>query len=96
MKIVCRLLISMFRSSPVWSAYSRDQMPKWLREFLVSVGVIAITLTIFAVAIALGFFVSIKLAQGSFWMGVAVAISFLVFVVLPLRLWWVSRKARQS
>jgi hypothetical protein len=71
-------------------------MPKWLREFLVTVGVVAITLTIFAVAIALGFFVSIQLAQGSFWMGVAVAISFLVFVVLPLRLWWVSRKARQS
>jgi hypothetical protein len=47
-------------------------MPKWLREFLVRVGVIAITLTIFAVAIALGFFVSIKLAQGSFWMGVAI------------------------
>jgi hypothetical protein len=34
-------------------------MPKRLREFLVRVGIIAITLAIFAVAIALGFFASI-------------------------------------
>jgi hypothetical protein len=70
-------------------------MPKWLREILVSVGVAAITLVIFAVAIVFGVVVASQLADGSFWVGVAATLGFLILVVLPLRLLWVVRRSRK-
>jgi hypothetical protein len=70
-------------------------MPKWLREILVSLGVAAITLLAFAVAISFGIVVAIKLANGSFWIGAAAALCFLMLVVLPLRLLWVIKKSRK-
>jgi len=69
-------------------------MPKWLREILVSVGVAARTITVFAVAVAFGVFVAIKIGEGNPWVAAAAAAGFLLFVVLPVRLWWLMRRSR--
>ena len=69
-------------------------MSNWLREILVSLSVALITLSLFAVAIAVGLFVAIEIDGGSWWVGATASIAFLLFVVLPLRLWWVMKNAR--
>ena len=68
-------------------------MPIWLRESLARLGVAAITLFIWAFAMALGTIVAVEIGEGGFWIGVTVAVCFLVFIVLPLRLWWVTKNA---
>ena len=70
-------------------------MPTWLRETLVSISIAAITLSTFAVAIAVGVLISTTMSSGSWWVGATTAVAFLVLVALPLRLWWVMKKSRQ-
>jgi hypothetical protein len=67
---------------------------KWLREILVNVGVAAITLAIFAVALVFGVVVA-QLADGNLWVCVAATLGFLILIVLPLRLLWVARTSRK-
>jgi len=69
-------------------------MPKWLREILVSVGVAARTITVFAVAIAFGVFVAFSIGKGNPWVAAATAAGALLFAVLPVRLWWLRRRSR--
>jgi hypothetical protein len=71
-------------------------MPNWLREILISASVALVTLTAFALAISFGVFVSISIGDASPWLGVVAAIGFLLFVVLPIRLWWVLNRARRT
>jgi hypothetical protein len=69
-------------------------MPTWLREILVSVGVAARTITVFAVAVAFGVFVAIKIGEGNPWIAAVAAVGVLLFVVLPVRLWWLGSRGR--
>jgi hypothetical protein len=69
-------------------------MPTWLREILVSVGVAARTITVFAVAVAFGVFVAIKIGEGNPWIAAVAAVCVLLFVVLPMRLWWLGSRGR--
>jgi len=69
-------------------------LPTWLREILVSIGVAARTITVFAAAVAFGILVAIKFGEGNPWIGAAAAVGVLLFVVLPVRLWWLMRRSR--
>ena len=69
-------------------------MPNWLRELLVSVGVAARTMAVFAVAVAFGVFAAIKFSEGNPWVAAAIAAGILVLVVLPLRLRWLRKRSR--
>jgi len=44
-------------------------MPSWLREILISLGIAARTIFVFAVAAAFGISISLKVADGNFWGG---------------------------
>lgn len=63
-------------------------VPTWLGEVLVSVAVAARTIAVFAVAVAFGILVAIKIGEGNPWIAAAAAAGLLLFVVLPVRLWW--------
>jgi len=63
-------------------------LPTWLVEILVSAAVAARTIAVFAAAVAFGILVAIKIGEGNPWVAAAAAIAVLLFVVLPLRLWW--------
>ena len=69
-------------------------LPNWLGEILISAGVAARTLAVFAAAIAVGILVAIKIGEGSPWIAAAAAASVLLFVVLPVRLWWLVSRSR--
>jgi hypothetical protein len=84
------------RPVEVETFFSCYEMAKWLREIFVSLGVAAITLVVFAMAIGFGVVVAIKLTNGSFWVGAAAAFGFLILVVLPLRLLWVTGRQRTA
>ena len=64
---------------------------------MIGVGVLCIALfaarpiAIFATAVAFGIFVAIKIGEGNPWIAAATAIGVLLFVVLPVRLWFLSR-----
>jgi len=64
----------------------------WLREILASVGVAARTITVFGAAVVLGILVAIKIGGGNPWIAAAAAVSVLLFVVLPVRLWWLGSR----
>jgi hypothetical protein len=66
--------------------------PTWLREILVSVGVAARTITVFGAAVVLGILVAIKIGEGNPWIAAAAAVGVLLFVVLPVRLWWLTSR----
>jgi membrane protein DedA with SNARE-associated domain len=68
-------------------------MPTWLREILASAAAAARTIIVFAVAIAFGVFVAIKIGDGNLWVAAAVAVGALLFVVLPARLWWLKKRS---
>jgi hypothetical protein len=82
--------------SPPLMRLSNLTLPTWLREILVSVGVAARTITVFAAAVALGILVAIKIGEGNAWIAAAAAVSVLLFVVLPVRLWWTSKVDRYA
>jgi hypothetical protein len=71
---------------------SVGRLPDWARELLTILGLVARVTVVFAVAVLLGVFVAIKLGDGNSWLAAAVAAGFLLFVVLPVRLW----RARRS
>jgi hypothetical protein len=63
-------------------------LPTWLEEILVSAGVAARTIAVFAASVAFGILVAIKIGEGNPWIAAAAAAGLLLFVVLPVRLWW--------
>jgi hypothetical protein len=69
-------------------------LPTWLEEILVSAGVAARTIAVFAAAVAFGMLVAIKIGEGSPWIAAAAAVGLLLFVVLPVRLWWLMSSSR--
>lgn len=69
-------------------------LPNWLAEILISAAVAARTLAVFAAAIAFGILVAIKIGEGSPWVAAAAAGGLLLFVVLPVRLWWLVSTSR--
>jgi hypothetical protein len=69
-------------------------LPKWLEETLLSAGIAARIIAVFAAAVALGILVAIKVGEGNPWMAAGIAAGLLLFVVLPVRLWWLSRSPR--
>jgi hypothetical protein len=69
-------------------------MPTWLREILVSAAVAARTITVFAAAVVFGVFVASKFREGNLWVAAAAAVGALLFVVLPVRLWWLRKRSR--
>jgi hypothetical protein len=67
-------------------------LPTWLQEILASVWVAAATIAIFAAAVAFGILVAVKkMGEGNTWIAAAAAVGVLLFVVLPVRLWWLMR-----
>lgn len=69
-------------------------LPSWLREILVSVGVAARTITVFAAAVAFGILVAIKFGEGNPWIAAVTAVGVLLFVILPVRLWCLGSRGR--
>jgi len=69
-------------------------LPTWLGEILISLAVAARTIAVFAAAVAFGIFVAIKIGEGNPWIAAAAAIGVLLFVVLPVRLWWLMSSSR--
>jgi hypothetical protein len=68
-------------------------MPTWLREILLSLAVAARTITVFAVAVGFGIFVAITIGEGNLWVAAAASLGALLFVVLPVRLWWLRTRS---
>jgi len=68
--------------------------PTWFREILLSAAVAVRTIAVFAVAVAFGVVVAIKIDGGNLWVAAALAAGLLLFVVLPVRLWWVTSHSR--
>ena len=69
-------------------------LPAWLGEILISATVAARTIAVFAAAVAFGILVAIKIGEGSLWIAAAAAGALLIFVVLPVRLWWSIARSR--
>jgi hypothetical protein len=69
-------------------------LPTWLQEIMVSLGVAAATIAIFAAAVAFGILVAVKMGAGNAWIAAAAALGVLLFVVLPVRLWWLTSRSR--
>ena len=69
-------------------------LPTWLGEILISAGIAARTMAVFAAAVAFGIFAAIKIGEGNPWIAAAAAIGVLLFVVLPVRLWWLMSSSR--
>jgi hypothetical protein len=59
----------------------------WLWEILASLGVAAI-ITVFGAAIVLGVLIATKIGNWNPWIAAAATCAVLLFVVLPVRLWW--------
>jgi hypothetical protein len=95
MSATCHEPSAQTTGSQISSTVLRSELlPKWLREILVSVAVATRTITVFALAIAFGVCVAIKLGEGNPWVGAGTATGFLLFVVLPLRLWWMVGRSQ--
>lgn len=69
-------------------------LPTWLREILVSVTVAARTIAVFGAAVTFGILVATKIGEGNPWIAAAAALGLLLFVVLPVRLWWSISSSR--
>jgi len=65
-------------------------LPTWLREILLSVGIAARAIGVFAAAVAFGILVAIRIDAGNLWIAAAIAAGLLLFVILPIRLWLTS------
>jgi hypothetical protein len=75
-------------SAGVRARLANSALPIWLWEILASVGVAARIITVFGVAIVLGFLIATKIGNWNPWIAAAAACAVLLFVVLPVRLWW--------
>jgi hypothetical protein len=69
-------------------------LPAWLGEILASVTVAARTIAVFAAAVTFGILVATKIGEGNLWIAAAAALGLLLFVVLPVRLWWSTSGSR--
>ena len=69
-------------------------LPTWLREILVSVGIAARTITVFAAAVGFGILIAIEVGEGNPWIAASAAVGVLLFIVLLARLWWMSSRGR--
>jgi len=72
----------------VMARLANSALPIWLWEILSSLGVAARILTVFGVAIILGVLIATKIGNWNPWIAAAAACAVLLFVVLPVRLWW--------
>ena len=72
----------------VMARLTNSALPIWLWEILSSLGVAARILTVFGVAIVLGVLIATKIGNWNPWIAAAAACAVLLFVVLPVRLWW--------
>jgi hypothetical protein len=75
-------------SAGVRARLANSALPIWLWEILASVGVAARIITVFGVAIVLGVLIATKIGNWNPWIAAAAACAVLLFVVLPVRLWW--------
>ena len=55
-------------------------------------GKAARTIAVFAAAVVLGILVAVKIGEGNPWIAAAAAGSVFLFVVLPVRLWWLGSR----
>ena len=69
-------------------------MPKWFKEILAILRIAVITLAILAIAVAIGIAVAIKIGNGQPWVAVLTAFASLLFIFLPMRLFWIMRRSR--
>jgi len=69
-------------------------LPTWLREILVSAGIAARTISVFAAAVVFGILIAIEVGEGNPWIAASAAVGVLLFIVLPARLWWMSSRGR--
>jgi len=67
-------------------------MAPWYREPVISALLAARVLAVFAFSIILGLFVALKIGHDNIWMAAAVSAGFLLFVILPIRLWWRGKR----
>ena len=72
----------------VMARLTNSALPIWLWEILSSLGVAARILTVFGVAIVLGVLIATKIGNWNPWIAAAAACAVLLFVFLPVRLWW--------
>ena len=72
----------------VMARLANSALPIWLWEILSSLAVAARILTVFGVAIVLGVLIATKIGNWNPWIAAAAACAVLLFVVLPVRLWW--------
>jgi hypothetical protein len=72
----------------VMARLANSALPIWLWEILSSLAVAARILTVFGVAIILGVLIATKIGNWNPWIAAAAACAVLLFVVLPVRLWW--------
>jgi len=67
-------------------------MLKWIREVLASAGIVAGTVTAFAVSIALGVIIASKIGAWNPWLAAAVALGVLLLVILSVSVWWIGNQ----
>ena len=72
----------------VMARLANSALPIWLWEILSSLAVAARILTVFGVAIVLGVLIATKICNWNPWIAAAAACAVLLFVALPVRLWW--------
>jgi len=67
---------------------ANSALPIWLWEIVASVGIAARIITVFGAAVVFGVLIAIKIGNWNPWIAAAAACAVLLFVVLPVRLWW--------
>jgi hypothetical protein len=77
-------------SAAVMAPLANSALPIWVWEILASLGVAARIIIVFAVAVVFGVLIAIKIGNRNPWIAAAAACAVLLFVVLPVRLWWSS------
>ena len=75
-------------SAAVMAPLANSALPIWVWEILASLGVAARIITVFGAAIVLGVLIATKIGNWNPWIAAAAACAVLLFVVLPVRLWW--------
>jgi membrane protein DedA with SNARE-associated domain len=81
---------------PAMAMVTGASMPIWLREILISLRAAAIAATVVFATIVVGVLVAVGVGNNRPLVGGIAAIAFLLFVVLPVRLWWIVRKDRDN
>lgn len=66
----------------------------WIREIALSLAVTIRSIAMFALAIGFSLLLAMKFGQGNLWIATLAAVGFLLFIVLPVRLWWAVGKSQ--